>query len=117
VTTRKKTIFGSLQATHAQKFLLAIPIDGLDHHMPLVEYRTILKYRLKIPLFPINEDCPVCQKACLNNFGEHTIHCKEFSGFKYRHNFVQDILFYVFSRVGIIAKKVHVNFLTDPQEG
>ncbi|KAF5794491.1 hypothetical protein HanXRQr2_Chr08g0328661 [Helianthus annuus] len=34
---------------------LAIPIDGLGQHMSPVEYRTILKYRLMIPLFPVDE--------------------------------------------------------------
>ena len=33
MTTRQKTIFGCLQAAHAQDFLLAIPIDGIGQHM------------------------------------------------------------------------------------
>jgi hypothetical protein len=63
MTTRHKSIFGCLQAANAHNFLLAIPIDGLCQHMSPVEYRTILKYRLMIPLFPIDEVCPVCSKA------------------------------------------------------
>ena len=70
MTTRQKTIFGCLQAAHAQDFLLAILIDGLSQHMSLVEYRTILRYRLMIPLFLIDEVCPLCRKACLDTFGE-----------------------------------------------
>jgi hypothetical protein len=96
----------SLQAAHAQDFLLAIPIDGLYQHMSPVEYRTILKYHLMIPLFPIDEVCPVCRKACLDNFGEHTVHCRELSGFKYRHDFVRDVLFYIFRHAGISIKSV-----------
>jgi hypothetical protein len=38
-----------------------------------VEYRTILRYRPMIPLFPIDEVCPVCCKACLDTFGEHVV--------------------------------------------
>jgi hypothetical protein len=75
-TTRQKIVFGCLQATHAQNFLLAILIDELDEHMSLMESRAILKYRLMIPLFSVDEICPVCHKACLDNFGEHAIHCK-----------------------------------------
>jgi hypothetical protein len=60
MTTREKAVFGCLKAEHAQDFLLAIPIDGLGQHMSLVEYHTILKYRLMIPLFPKDEVCPVC---------------------------------------------------------
>lgn len=44
MTTRQNTVFGCLQATHAQDFLLAILIDSLGQHMFPVEYRTILKY-------------------------------------------------------------------------
>ena len=55
MTTRQKAIFRCLQAAHAQDFLLAILIDRLGQHMSPVEYRTILRYRLMIPLFPIDE--------------------------------------------------------------
>ncbi|MCI11580.1 auxilin-like protein [Trifolium medium] len=71
-----------------------------------------------IPLFSIDEVCPVCRKACLYNFGDHTVHCRELPGFKYRHDFVQDVLFDIFRRTRISVKKeAPVNFLTDPQEG
>ncbi|KAJ0622355.1 putative exostosin [Helianthus annuus] len=86
--------------------------------MSAVEYRAILRYRLMIPLFPVDEPCPVCRKACLDSFGEHAIHCKELSGFKYRHDWVRDVLCDVLKRAGISAKKeAPVNFLTDPLEG
>jgi len=115
MTTRQKAIFGCLQAAHAQDFLLAILIDGLGQHMSPVEYRTILRYRLMIPLFSIDEVCPVCRKACLDTFGEHVVHCKELPDFKYRHDFVRDVLFDIFKRAGISVKKeAPVNFLTDP---
>ncbi|KAK2455796.1 hypothetical protein QL285_003218 [Trifolium repens] len=118
LTTRQKVVFGCLQAAHAQDFLLTIPIDGLGQHMSPVEYRTILKYRLMIPLFPVDEVCPVCRKACLDKFGEHAVHCRELPGFKYRHDLVRDVLFDVFKRAGVSVKKeVPVNFLTDPLEG
>jgi len=114
MTTRQKAIFGCLQAD-AHDFLLAIPINGLGQHMSPVEYHTILRYRLMIPLFPIDEVCPVCRKACLNTFGEHTVHCKELPGFKYRYDFVRDVLFDIFRRAEVLVKKeASMNFLTDP---
>jgi hypothetical protein len=71
-----------------------------------------------IPLFPIDEVCPVCRKACLDQFGEHAVHCRELSGFKYRHDFVRDVLCDIFQRAGVSVKKeAPVNFLTDPREG
>jgi len=68
-----------------------------------------------IPLFPIDEVCLVCRKACLDTFGEHAVHCKKLSGFKYIHDFVKDVLFDIFRRAGISMKKdAHLNFLTNP---
>ncbi|KAK2422468.1 hypothetical protein QL285_033000 [Trifolium repens] len=94
LTTRQKAIFGCLQAANAQDFLLAIPIEGLTQHMYSVEYSTVLKYRM-IPLFPIDNVCFVCRKACLDRFGEHAVHCRGLPSFKYRHDFVRNVLFYV----------------------
>ncbi|GJR93619.1 hypothetical protein Tco_0265793 [Tanacetum coccineum] len=85
--TLANVLFGEMD------FLLAIPIDGLGQHMSLVEYHTILKYRLMIPLFSVDAICPVCRKACLDSFGEHAVHCKELPGFKCRHDMVRDVLF------------------------
>ncbi|KAM0003313.1 putative exostosin [Helianthus debilis subsp. tardiflorus] len=86
--------------------------------MSPVEYRTILKYRLMIPLFTVDEVCPVCHKACLESFREHAVHFRELPGFKYRHDLVRDVLFDIFRCAGISAKKeAPVNFLTAPLEG
>jgi hypothetical protein len=64
-----------------------------------------------------DEVCHVCRKERPDNFGEHVLHCREFPGFKYRHDFVPDVLFYIFRRAGISTKKeAFVNFLTDPRE-
>ncbi|GJV65570.1 hypothetical protein Tco_1476398 [Tanacetum coccineum] len=118
MTMRQKSIFECPREPHAQDFLLAILIDGLGQHMSPVEYRIILKYHLIILLFPVDVICPVCRKACLDSFGEHAIHCKELSGFKYRHDMVRDVLFDICRRARISAKKeAPVNFLTDPSDG
>ncbi|GKA55763.1 hypothetical protein Tco_0754835 [Tanacetum coccineum] len=69
MTVRQKAVFECLRAPHAQDFLLAILIDGIGQHMSPVEYHTILKYRLMIPLFPVDAICLVCRKACLDSFG------------------------------------------------
>ena len=100
MTARQKAVFQCLRAPHDQDFLLAIPIDELGQHMSPMEYRTILKYRLMIPIFPTDVICPVCRKTCLDSFGEHTVHCKELTGFKYRHDTVRDVLFDIFKRAG-----------------
>ncbi|KAL7587980.1 hypothetical protein Lser_V15G37869 [Lactuca serriola] len=118
MTVRQKAVFECLRAPHAQDFLLTIPIDGFGQHMSSVEYRTILRYRLMIPIFSIEEICPVCRNACLDTFGEHAVHCRELPGFKYRHDVVRDVLFDACRHAGISVKKeAPVNFLTDPQDG
>ncbi|MCI11809.1 auxilin-like protein, partial [Trifolium medium] len=86
MTTRQKAIYGCLKAAHAQDFLIATPINGLGQHMSPLEYLTILGYRPMIPLFSMDEACPICRKACLDTFGEHASHCRELSDFKYRHD-------------------------------
>ncbi|GJW61100.1 putative reverse transcriptase domain-containing protein [Tanacetum coccineum] len=117
-TVRQKAVFECLRAPHAQDFLLAILIDGLGQYTSPVEYRTILKYRLMIPLFPVNAICPICGKACLDSFGEHAVHYKELTGFKYRHDMVRDVLFDICRHAGISAKKeASVNFFSDPSDG
>ncbi|MFS7952226.1 hypothetical protein Hanom_Chr07g00604471 [Helianthus anomalus] len=45
-----------------------------------------------IPMFPNDETCPVCRKACLDKYGKHALHSRELPGFKYRHDFVRDAL-------------------------
>ncbi|GJY45228.1 putative reverse transcriptase domain-containing protein [Tanacetum coccineum] len=95
MTMRQKTVFECLRAPHAQDFLLVVPIDGLGHYVQW-EYRTILKYRLIIPLFPVDA----------------------LSGFKYRHDIARDVLFDICKRAGISTKKeAPVNFLTNPSDG
>ena len=59
MTTKQKIVFACLQATHALNFLIAIHIVGLRQHMSSVEYRTIIWYRLMIPLFPLSM-CGIC---------------------------------------------------------
>ncbi|KAJ0925109.1 putative reverse transcriptase domain, exostosin [Helianthus annuus] len=118
LSPRQKAVFECLKGPHAQEFLTVIPIEGLGQCMSAVEYRTILKYRLMIPMYPEDETCPICRKACMDKYGEHAVHCKELPGFKYRNDWVRDVLGDILRRAGISAKKeAPVNFLTDPMEG
>ncbi|KAL8253466.1 hypothetical protein R6Q59_037159 [Mikania micrantha] len=102
LSPRQKAVLECLRALHAQDLQRVVPIDGLGQHMSTLEYRAILKYRLMIPLFPSDEPCPVCNKVCLDSFGEPA---------------VRDVLCDVLKRANIYAKKeAPVNFLTDPLE-
>ncbi|KAJ0755711.1 putative exostosin [Helianthus annuus] len=118
LSLRQRAVFECLRAPYAQDFMSVVPIKGLGQCMSAVEYRAILKYRLMVPLFSVDDPCPVCRKYCLDSFGEHAIHCKELPGFKYRHDLVRDVLYDILKRPGIsIKKEVPVDFLTDPLEG
>ncbi|GJV06054.1 hypothetical protein Tco_1343710 [Tanacetum coccineum] len=77
LSPRQKAVVECLRAPRAQNFLTVIPIEGLGQHMSTLEYRTILKYRLMILLFLVDEPCPICHKVYLDSFGEHAVHCKE----------------------------------------
>ncbi|KAJ0780440.1 putative exostosin [Helianthus annuus] len=71
-----------------------------------------------IPMYPEDEICLLCRKACMDKYEEHALHCKELPGFKYRHDLVWDVLWDIPRRAGISAKKeIPVNFLKDPMEG
>ncbi|GJR64394.1 hypothetical protein Tco_0010459 [Tanacetum coccineum] len=60
----------------------------------------------------------LCDILFLSQTSNYQIHCKELTGFKYRHDMVRDVLFYMCRRAGISAKKeAPVNFLTDPSDG
>ncbi|KAL6514241.1 hypothetical protein OROHE_019228 [Orobanche hederae] len=116
--TKTQSTLASALFGHAQDFLLAISIEGLGLKMSPVEYRTILKYRLMIPLYPSDSRCPACITGCLDAYGEHAVHCKVDPGFKQRHDHVRDISYDILWRADISSKKeAPVNFLTDPFEG
>lgn len=83
--------------------------------MPPIEYHTILLHRVKILLLSIDEIYLVFRKALLYTFGEHTIRYKKLPDFKYKCDFVRDVLFDIFRRTWVsVKKKTPMNFLIDP---
>nr|GEV96092.1 hypothetical protein [Tanacetum cinerariifolium] len=82
----------------------------------IVEYRTILKYRLMIPLFPVDGIFPVCCKSRLDSFGEHAVHCKEIRDLNTDTIWLRTSFL---TYVGVLSakKEAPVNFLTDPSDG
>jgi hypothetical protein len=55
MTTKQKIVFWCLKMPHGRIFFLAILIDELNQHMFPLEYCTILRYCLVIPLFHIDK--------------------------------------------------------------
>lgn len=67
--------------THFCGFLgpiLGVLVDRLDKHIPPIEYRTISRYSLMVPLSSINDVFLVYHKAFMDTFGEHAIHYIKF---------------------------------------
>ncbi|GJS99959.1 hypothetical protein Tco_0821129 [Tanacetum coccineum] len=73
-------LISCIRAPHAQDFLFTIPIDGLEQRMNHRQFRSMLCYRLVVPMF------------------------SEVNGLKFRHN-VRDILVDICSKVGIMVRK------------
>lgn len=54
----------------------------------------------------------------LDTFEEYMTNCKDLLNFKYRRDFVRDVLFDLFERDKVYVKKWKlVNLLSDPQKG
>ncbi|GKA07808.1 hypothetical protein Tco_0687032 [Tanacetum coccineum] len=62
--------------------------DLSGQHMSALEYRTVSLRTANDPLFPVDSLAPVAAKDCLDSFGEQAVHCKDYAGFKYRHDLV-----------------------------
>lgn len=89
-------------------FPTTILIYGHGQHMSPMEYHDIFEYRLLIPLFTLEETCPVCRKECLDSFGEHTVHYNELSVFKYRYDLVRDVLFDIVGMLRFLPRNRHM---------
>lgn len=106
MTTKYKVVFECLQETHAP-----------DQHMPPVEYRTILGYRHIIPLFPIDEVCPVYYKAYLNTFGNIQFIVGSSQTSNIDMNLLGMSLFMYLGAVEVYVKKdPYANLMTGPHE-
>ncbi|KAL5718570.1 hypothetical protein ACHQM5_011457 [Ranunculus cassubicifolius] len=93
------------RAPHSMDFLLAIPIEGLGQRMQPRLFRSVLRYRLSIPMFIDHEICPTCSLKKMDIWGDHAIHCRNDIGAKYRHNLVRDVLADICNKSGVVAKK------------
>ncbi|GJT65284.1 hypothetical protein Tco_1016764 [Tanacetum coccineum] len=105
LSPRQVAILSCIRAPHAQDFLLTIPIDGLGQKMNHRQFRSVLCYRLTIPMFSEGSVCPSCNVHRMDKWGDHAVHCSSEVGVKFRHNLVRDILVDICSKVGIMVRK------------
>ncbi|KAK9669959.1 hypothetical protein RND81_13G166600 [Saponaria officinalis] len=69
-------------------------------------YRSVLSYRLGVPLFTVSRPCPACYRVFDGDvYGDHVVSCTGTIGVKHRHNLVRDTLLDICFRSGISAGK------------
>jgi hypothetical protein len=116
LSPRQLAILSSVRAPHAQDFLFTIPIDGLGQRTNPRQFRSVLCYRLTVPMFSEGSPCPSCNVHRMDQWGGggHAVHCSSEVGVKFRHNLVRDILVDICSKAGIMVRKeAPMGFLTE----
>jgi hypothetical protein len=69
LSPRQVAILSSIRAPHVQDFLYAIPIDGLGQRMNPPQFRSVLCYRLAVPMFSEGSLCPSCNVHRMDKWG------------------------------------------------
>lgn len=111
LSARDTTLWQSNKVVHALDFLKAIPIVGLNQTLGPRQFRSILQYKLGVPLFGEDSTCPCCNHA-MDIFGDHVIHLANEVGGKFRHDLVRDVVVDICYRDGVAAgKEVSLSFL------
>ncbi|GJT48789.1 hypothetical protein Tco_0974946 [Tanacetum coccineum] len=105
LSPRQVSILSCIRAPHAQDFIFTIPIDGLGQRMNHRQFRSVLCYRLSVPMFSEGSLCLSCTAHRMDQWGDHAVHCSSEVGVKFRHNLVRDILVDICSKVRIIVRK------------
>ena len=90
-------------------WLLAAPVPGLQQTLGCLHYRSLLRYRLCMRMFPINASCASCQGP-MNIFGDHVVMCRSdpsSAGFQLCHRLVQHTL-------GLLLRQAGVTYTVEP---
>ena len=91
---RNKARLNCLAREGAGDWLTAIPSKALGLHLRRIEFITAVKYRLGLPIFLQEGECPVPRCRSRNDiFGDHAISCGYGGERIAKHNHVRDALF------------------------
>ena len=91
-------------------WLLVAPVPGLQQTLGGLHYRSLLRYRLFMPMFPVGADCTSCQSP-MDIFGDHALLCRRdpsSAGFQLRHRLVQQTL-------GQLLRQGCIIYVVEPQ--
>ena len=90
--------------------LLAAPVPGLQQTLGGLHYRSLLRYRLCMQMFPDDASCLSCQ-APMDIFADHALLCRKHpssAGFQLCHRLVQQTL-------GLPLRQAGITHMVQPQ--
>ena len=105
-TARDQVRFWNQEGPFASAWLSAIPNRSLKTLLSDIDFRSLCRFWLGLPLLPDGVPlpaCPECREA-INPFGDHFVVCRR-NGFTQRHNALRDAWSQVLASAGIRHKK------------
>ena len=82
----------SLGLPYSGVFLSVVPSTALGLHLRGPEFVHCVKYRLGMPIYNRQGNCPACQQPS-DLLGDHALACSRYSDRIARHNHLRDLLF------------------------
>ncbi|XP_026445253.1 uncharacterized protein LOC113345800 [Papaver somniferum] len=104
LSERDSILWQCNRQAHAQDYLKVFPIPGLNQVVGPRQFRSVLQYRLGIPIFEGVSSCSCCHRIT-DRFGDHAIHYASEVGQKFRHDMVRDLFVDLCYKVGVAARK------------
>ncbi|GJT56704.1 RNA-directed DNA polymerase, eukaryota [Tanacetum coccineum] len=76
LSPRQMALWQSQREDHTSDWLRVVPISGLGQTMNGKTYRSVLCYRLGVPLFLVSMPCSACSKVFTGDiYGDHAVSC------------------------------------------
>ena len=100
VTVAERVILEAISAKHASDWLTVTPSPGLGFRFLPEEFQTLVKMRLRLPLYADGISCPLCTDKTLDKLGYHAVTCGRGPDVVSRHNALRDYLYNVCRQAG-----------------
>nr|GEX74274.1 putative reverse transcriptase domain-containing protein [Tanacetum cinerariifolium] len=113
LSPRQMALWQSQREDHTSDWLRMVLNFGLGQTMNGRTYRSVLCYRLGVPLFTASKPCSACSRVFAGDiYRDHAVSCAGIIGIKYRHNVVRDTLVDICFRAGIsVGKEVDIGLV------
>ena len=96
----ERVILEAISAKHASDWLTVTPSPGLGFRFLPEEFQTLVKMRLRLPLYADGISCPLCTDRTLDKLGYHAVTCGRGPDVVSRHNALRDYLYNVCRQAG-----------------